>query len=312
MQAFRRFLVPALVVAAGLVFPAAGRAADPAFAGPVEAGKVEAATRRETSGLAASVRNPGLLWLHDDSGSQPVLHAIETNGTPVGTLQVGGIKNTDWEDIAAVTLDGKPWLVIGDIGDNDAVRRSVAIHFVAEPDRAALAAAGRLAEQPAATLTVTYEDGPRDVESLAVDPRERAIYLLSKRDDAPRLYRIPLPAGPPVSAAVSARFVGTVPHLPKASAGQLLLNARLGRMRAWPCAMDFAPDGSAAVVLTYGDTLVFPRAASESWAKALARTPVRLAPHALPQAEAACFSADGKAIYVASEETKRLLRYDRK
>jgi hypothetical protein len=312
VQPLRPFILFALAVAAGLALAAVGRAAAPAFDGPVEAGKIEGSARRETSGLAASGRNPGLLWLHDDSGNPPLLHAIEPNGNPVGTLQVGGVKNTDWEDLAAVTLDGKPWLVVGDVGDNDAVRRSVLIHFVAEPDRAALAAAGRLAEQPAATLTVTYEDGPRDVESLAVDPRERAIYLLSKRDDVPRLYRIALPAGPPVSAAVSARFVGTVPHLPKASAGQLLLNARLGRMRGWPCALDFAPDGSAAVVLTYGDTLVFPRAAGETWAKALARPPVRLAQHALPQAEAACFSADGKAIFVTSEETKRLLRYDRK
>lgn len=312
MQSLRRFSRGVAWAATGLVLAAALRAAEPKFGGPVEAGKIEGPAKRETSGLAPSLRTPGLLWLHDDSGNPPFLHAVDPDGNPVGTLQVGGVKNTDWEDLASVVLDGKPWLVVGDVGDNDAVRRSVLIHFVAEPDRAALAAAGRLAEQPAATLTVTYEDGPRDVESLAVDPRERAIYLLSKRDEVPRLYRIALPAGPPVSATVNARLVGTVPHLPKASAGQLLLNARLGRMRAWPCAMDFAPDGSAAVVLTYGNALVFPRAAGESWAKALGRTPEKLAPHALPQAEAVCFSADGKSIFAASEETKRLLRYDRK
>jgi hypothetical protein len=75
--------------------------------------------------------------------------------------------------------------------------------------------------------------------------------------------------------------------------------------------MDFAPDGSAAVVLTYGDTLLFPRAGNESWADALAKPPVALAPHDLPQAEAACFSADGRAVFVGSEESMRLLRYER-
>jgi hypothetical protein len=76
--------------------------------------------------------------------------------------------------------------------------------------------------------------------------------------------------------------------------------------------MDFAPDRSAALVLTYGEPLLFPRAADESWAAALARPPIRLAPHRLPQGEAACFSADGRAVYVASELVSDLLRYDRR
>ena len=31
----------------------------------------------------------------------------------------------------------------------------------------------------------------------------------------------------------------------------------------------------------------------------------------LPQAEAACFSRDGRSIYVCSEQTRRWMRYDR-
>ena len=46
--------------------------------------------------------------------------------------------------------------------------------------------------------------------------------------------------------------------------------------------------------------------------EALAREPVRLAAHDLPQAEAACFSPDGKRIFVASESSRKLLRYDRR
>ena len=75
-------------------------------------------------------------------------------------------------------------------------------------------------------------------------------------------------------------------------------------------AWDLSADGSAAVVLTYGQVLLFPRKQSETWATAFAREPVMLPPHNLTQAEATCFSVDGRAIYVASEKTRQLLRYD--
>jgi hypothetical protein len=153
-----------------------------------------------------------------------------------------------------------------------------------------------------------FEDLARDCESLAVDAREGFVYLLSKREPVPRLYRLPLGAS---KELVVARRVGTVPHLPQPDFLQRLLKTPTGRYRGEPTAMDFAADGSAAVVLTYGDTLLFPRAADESWADALAKPPVVLTPHDLPQAEAACFSQDGRSLYVASESSLRLLRYDR-
>jgi hypothetical protein len=240
-----------------------------------------------------------------------VLYAIETTGRTRGTLQIGGAKNEDWEDLAAANLDGKAWLIIGDVGDNDAKRKSLRIHFVEEPKAETLGIAGMLAASPAATFKLRFEDGPRDCESLAIDVRERALYLLTKRDPTPRLYRVALPA-PLQSGDLIARQVGTVSHLPQPSALQSLISGHLGKRRAEPCAMDFADDGSAAVVLTYGDLLLFPRQAGESWAEALARPPARLPGHDLPQAEAACFSPDANQIYVASERSRVLQRYDRR
>jgi hypothetical protein len=237
---------------------------------------------------------------------------VSTTGALRGSLQIGGgVKNEDWEDLAAVELDGKAWLVIGDVGDNDAVRPELRVHFVEEPSAERLAIAGMLAQRPVATFRLRYEDGPRDCESIAVDARERMVYLLSKRNTPPRLYRFPLPT-PLQSGDAIARFVTTVPHLPPPTALQARLPGHLGKRRAQPCAMDFTADGSAAVVLTYGDVVLFPRRPGESWGDALAHEPVRLAPHNLPQAEAACFSPDGKRIFVASEGSRTLLRYDRR
>jgi hypothetical protein len=302
---FRLVLVVALAAGAS----AAASAAAPApYTGPVVAGQLTAPPKGETSGLAVSRASADLLWTHDDSGGRAELYAVDTTGRARGTLQIGGVKNEDWEDVAAGRLDGKSWLIIGDIGDNDAKRRELAIHFVPEPTLAQLSVAGILAERPVATLRLRYADGPRDCESLALDEGERALYLLTKRDATPRLYRVALPS-PLVSGAVTAQFVGLVPHLPQPTAEQLKLKGHLGKRRMQPCAMDFATDGSAAVVLTYGDLVVFPRQPGESWGHALGRPPVRLAPHSLPQAEAVAFTPDGRQILVASEGVRTLLRY---
>jgi hypothetical protein len=314
----RRFVGPLAAILVALAagrLPAGDARAQPAavtYAGPVVAGKLAAPPKNETSGLAASRRTPDLLWLHDDSGGKAMLYAVDSRGALRGTLQIGGrAKNEDWEDIAATELDGQAWLVIGDIGDNDAKRPHVLVHFVAEPSAERLALAGMLAERPGATLRLRYEDGARDCESLAIDARERCLYLLSKRDPTPRLYRVALPI-PLAHGELTARLVGLVPHLPPPTFAQSMVKGHLGKHRAQPCAMDFAADGTAAVVLTYGDTLLFPRRPDESWADTLSREPVRLAIHDLPQAEAACFSADGRQIFVASESTRKLLRYDRR
>lgn len=288
----------------GWAAPAATKVAPPSVAGTLEAPPND-----EASGLAASRRTPGLLWTHDDSGGQPEIYAVETGGRLRGVLRLEGIKAEDWEDLASAEFDGKAWLIVADTGDNYAKRGHTWIHLVAEPAADQLSPSRPVSERPAASLKVTYPDGPRDCESLAVDTRERAIYLLSKRDPVPRLYRVDIP-NPLRGATLTARFLGEVGRLPQPTAAQKLVRGYLGEHRAWPTAMDFSADGSAAVVLTYGYVLLFPRKEGESWAATLAREPVILPPHNLTQAEAICFSADGRGVYVASEKTRNLLRYE--
>ncbi|MFM8335722.1 MAG: hypothetical protein ACKODK_09165 [Opitutaceae bacterium] len=297
------FAVLALSIS-GWAAPAVTKVAPPSVAGTLEAPPND-----EASGLAASRRTPGLLWTHDDSGGQPEVYAVEAGGRLRGVLRLEGIKAEDWEDLAATEFDGKAWLIVADTGDNNAKRVHTWIHIVAEPAADRLSPSQPVNERPAASLKITYPDGPRDCESLAVDARERAIYLLSKRDPVPRLYRVDIP-NPLRDVTLTARFLGEVGRLPQPTAAQKLVRGYLGEHRAWPTAMDFSADGSAAVVLTYGHVLLFPRHNGETWAAALAREPVLLPPHNLTQAEAICFSADGRGVYVASEKTRNLLRYD--
>lgn len=288
--------------------------ATPNFTGPVEAGRMTEPKNEETSGLAASRRTPGLFWTNHDSGGEPVLFALTADGTFRGKIRVEGATNYDWEEITSFELDGRAWLVAADIGDNYATRKGCVLHVLAEPDAAELSPDRELLLKPAYSIHYIYEDGARDAESLAVDAKEHMVYILSKREDTPRLYRLPLAAAPEKQPA-AARFLGLVPHLPQPTALQRNLRVPTQGFLGWPTAMGFSTDPAGAglaLVLVYQQPLLFPRAAGETWAQALAREPLKLAPHQFPQAEAACFTTDGRSIYVASEKTMVLLRYDRK
>jgi uncharacterized protein YjiK len=61
----------------------------------------------------------------------------------------------------------------------------------------------------------------------------------------------------------------------------------------------------------YGTPVVFNRRGKESWSDTFKQEPVRLVFHGLPQAEGVCFSADDRSIYVVSETTPAMVRYDR-
>ena len=283
----------------------------PSGTAPVTAARLAEPSNREASGLAASRRSPDLLWTHNDSGGEPVLFALDaTTGALRGKVRLAGVTNTDWEDVAAFELDGRAWLLVADTGDNLAGRPGVGVHVIEEPDPATLDPARELPVLPAYSIPFIYEDGPRDCEAVAVDPSGRAVWLLTKRDVPARLYRLPL-RGASREQPAAARLMGRLPQLRRPDALQRLVQAPLGAMIGMPTAMDFAPDGTAAAVLLYGELLLFPRRPEETWAEALAGKPVRLAPHGFPQAEAVAFSTDGRHLFVCSEIDDRLLRYDR-
>src|SRR5688500_8741038 len=164
------------------------------YVGPLAAGSLEAPPKQEASGLAISRHSPDILWTHDDSGGAPVLYAVDTSGKKRGSLRLRGVKNDDWEDLASFQRDGKAWLLIADTGDNDAERDTVRLHVVEEPVVAQLNPAKDIEAAPAYSLRLRYEDGSRDCESVAVDPVEGVVYLLTKRDAPARLYRVPLGA----------------------------------------------------------------------------------------------------------------------
>jgi hypothetical protein len=282
----------------------------PDYSGPTKAGLLAEPRNLETSGLAVSQRTPGLLWTHNDSGGEPILFALNTDGTLRGSVRLQGVVNRDWEDVAAFKLDGQAWVLAAETGDNYAKHAKSALFVIAEPDASQLSPAKELGLLPAYTVNFVYEDGPRDCEAVAVDPHERAVYLLTKRDRPNRIYRLPLTAATADQPAV-ARYLGNAWGFPQPDALQRLSPLLSVAFSSWPTAMGFLADGSGAFVLTYGGAYFFPRAAGEPWPATLAKEPQILPAFSLPQAEALAVTPDGAEIYLASERTPQLLRYTR-
>jgi hypothetical protein len=99
----------------------------------VLAGRLGNKSLDEASGIVRSQRHSGVYWLVNDSG-KPRLHAIDSTGRNLGRVKISNAKNVDWEDIASFSLDGKPYLLVADIGDNDSRRRDVTVYVVEEPE----------------------------------------------------------------------------------------------------------------------------------------------------------------------------------
>jgi len=255
----------------------------------------------EASGMAVSRRDPSKLWIVNDSGSPAELHLVGTDGVDFGSITLQGLSNTDWEDLASFTLDGKHWLLVADTGDNDAKRPERTLWLLEEP--AIPADAGK----PSATCGVSrrirfrFAGGPRDCESVAVDPSERKILLISKRTDPPEVHDLPL--DPPAGQGIPTTRLLTTMRTNAPTAGLI-------PFRNQPTALDINADRSLAAVLTYYGVFLFRRESGESWSEAFAREPVILPPHMAAQAECLAFSNDGKVLHVLSEgRNPPLIRY---
>lgn len=280
--------------------------AAPSGAGYVRAavaGTLQSPAIVEASGLAHSRRRQDLLWVINDGGEEPVLHAVTPDGEALGAVRVAGAENRDWEDLAAFSYEGSSWLLVADIGDNGGIRDHLTLYVVPEPDPAD----GEVA--PAWTVRYTYPDGPHNSEAVAVDGEAGRIYVLTKRTEPTELHALPL--RPAASAGVlTSTLVRGVDTLPGREEAAGLLAAAVPYH--WqPTGMDIAADGSAVVILTYADVYYYPRRPDETWADALAREPLPLGMPLVPIAEAVAFDGRGRSLFITAEGRHApLLRFD--
>ena len=297
------FHLPFLVLGAGMILVSGADGQVQFSRDDAARGTIRSPHVSEASGMAISRRDPAKLWIVNDSGSSAKLHLAGTDGTDFGGVSLKGVPNTDWEDLASFTMDGKHWLLVADTGDNNAKQPDRTLWLLEEPS---LPKGGGMLDgevTPVRRIDFRYEGGPRDCESVAVDPVERTILLLTKRTRPPELHVMPLDS-PGQPGMATTRRIGSV-RTPAPARSMIPFADQ-------PTAMDIAADRSLAAVLTYYGVFVFVREHGQSWADALAGEPVVLPPHRILQAEALALSADARTIFVASEGRRApIVRYQR-
>ncbi len=261
--------------------------------------KLQSPAITEASGMAVSPTRPDLLWIINDSGGTPEIHLAGIDGSDCGKIALKGAPNIDWEDLASFTLDGKPYLLVADTGDNASRRESCVLYLVREPVLPAVGRQLAVAASPEWSIRFRYEDGPHDCEAVAVDAKAGKILLISKRTKPPAVYELPLRPTDKRGLLI-ARRVGTTTVRP--AGGSLI------PFFDQPTGLDIAADGSLAAIVTYHTAFLFPRDRSETWAEAFAKAPVALPPHHLGQAESVAISRDRKTIRVVSEGKSSAIR----
>jgi hypothetical protein len=261
------------------------------------AGRLENEKINEASGLARSQRQTGVLWTMNDSG-KPLLYAIALDGTHLGRVELRKSDNRDWEDLASFELDGDPYLLVADIGDNHGRYKKRTLYIAKEP---------RPDEDKTRVdweVDFQYPDGPRDAESAAVDVENHRVLVLSKRDIPPVLYAVPLRAD---EEKVTATWLGTIDSLPKPSRRELEFAPQTKNWHWQPVGMDISQDNRAAVILTYRAVYYYLRRPGQDWFEALNSTPIRIGLGNFRDAEAVAFGDDARTVYVTGEGRNTLI-----
>ncbi|MEN3940730.1 hypothetical protein WJU23_05500 [Prosthecobacter sp. SYSU 5D2] len=249
----------------------------------------------ESSGIARSLRHPGIFWTHNDSGGEPCLFAINQKGETVAKVRVPTAANFDWEDITQGPDEkGQPCLFIGDIGDNLKRRASIQIYRIPEPDLPEDAEKEVLSAEPE-TWHVSYPDGRHNAECLMMHPLNRHLFIVTKTEDGRcALYRVP-----------EDRISGQAMKLIKMADLNFPSRPREGKRPGMACmatAADFSPDGSWLVIGTYSYLHEWKLSKKASLAQSLAAPARIIQPPLTKQMEAVCYDEDGASLWFTSEQ----------
>jgi hypothetical protein len=240
----------------------------------------------EISGLTPSRTLKGAWWVHNDSGNEAKLYALNAQGKKLGEFTVADATNDDWEDMASYkSADGKPMLYLADSGNNGGTRDELALYRVAEPNLMKATSGVTAASEK---FKFRYPTGKPDAEALFTDPATGRPYLVTKTTKPPcAVYRFPWP--------LRADAVMTLEKITGRGAEALSQLTLVTGAAA-------SPDGTRVVVRTYFTALELVRAKGKPFESIFAAQPERLKIPLERQGEAITYTADSKAIVTTSEK----------
>jgi len=238
---------------------------------------------REISGIAASLQNKDVLYLHEDNGHSNYLYLTNARGEDLGKLTIAGSYNRDWEDIAIGPgpLPEQSYIYIADIGDNHAWHHSMQIYRLPEPVLNTQAASVRKTVKGVEVITLQYPDKPHNAETILLDPITCDLYIATKEDDGCRMYVARYPQS--THQKITLEPVITLPF-------RLVTSGAI------------ASNGLEIFLRSEDFYWHWQRAEGETVATALKRRPLQIVPEIKePQGEAICFAPDQGSYFTCSE-----------
>ena len=257
-------------------------------------GVIENPSLKEASGLVSSRKNVGSLWAHNDSGDQNRIFLIDSYGKGKREFKLLGAENRDWEDMGIVSeADGSATIYLADFGDNNANYSSYSLYWCKEPEVDSNTPLAHTITQ-VSKLTFTLSDGPRDMECLLVDQKTKDIFIISKRENSKRLYKIAA-SSVVAGGTAKAEFIRELNFSKPISTDARLITA------AYITGGSISPDNSEILIKNYLEIFYWKRKTGETISDALSRTPKTVPYKMEDQGEGIAFAADGNGYYTISE-----------
>ncbi len=139
-----------------------------------------------------------------------------------------------------------------------------------------------------ATITLQYPDGPRDAETLFVDPATADLYIVSKRETPSRLYRA---------------------AYPQSTSQTIVMEYRASLPWGWATGGDISPNGGEILVRGYNNASLWRRPPGTDLWDAFAQTAFDVPLATEPQGEAIGFHGLGRGYYTVSEGSSQPIYY---
>lgn len=270
----------------------------PAFRSSSTLGTVTSDQINEASGIVASRNNSDIFWVHNDSGDDPRVFALNRNGRLVAIYTLAGASVQDWEDIAIGPGPNaaQDYLFIGDTGSAGSL--PVTIYRFVEP---AVQADQTLVEATMSDfirIDLVYPDeADYDAETLWVDPAAGDIYIVTKTGRESFLFRknAPHQDGATSTLALAATIDFSISPNNRSTTGG-----------------DIAAAGDLIVIRTYSHAFIWTVPANGTLPQAFDSQPcLTLDLEEEPQGEAIAFTPEGNLVTLSERRHQPIYLYER-
>jgi hypothetical protein len=256
-----------------------------------QAGKITTSSLDALSGIGASLRNSGVVYVHNDRNVAQ-FSAVSEAGTLLGTFNVTGVTVDDIEDMAVAHCPAGTCVYIADVGGNISPRTQFAVIRAPEP-QVDVNAPGGTTSIAGEKLVYSYPDGANhNAESILVDPKSDTIFVITKvaAGMPSAVYKFPATFG---GTALTATKVIDL-NVPKSN------DREATSASAHPCEPAF-------LLRTYNTLYEFRAAPGASLEAAFAATPTVVPVATETQSEGVTYRADGRGYFTTTEGSQPAL-----